>query len=310
MADTIQKKKTNAKRRAKRRAQKIVASLLVLVILGVAGYFLKDSITASKADPVSGNEVQFHFIDVGQGDAALIRTTAGDVLIDTGDNGTEDDLKAYLDKYRVDDLEYVIFTHPDSDHIGGGDVILQNYDVKRVIRPDYDADTQIYERLEGYIKDEKAEDIRAKVGETFMVGEVKFTVLAPLDSYAKDDRNNHSVVLRVDYGETSILYTGDAELKSENDMLDQYGSQAGGMLDCDILKVGHHGSDTSSGKNFIRAVTPDHAIISCGENNKHGHPDQVIVDRYEDLKVPILRTDKLGSIVFRSYGEEPEQMAA
>ncbi len=311
MAQNLKKKKANAKRRAKRRAKKIIWSLVILVILGAAGFFLKDYILPAgpTVEPVSGEEVQFHFIDVGQGDAALIRTAAGDVLIDAGDNAAEDDLKAYLDKCGVDDLEYVIFTHPDSDHIAGGDVVLENYEVKRVIRPDYDYDSKTYEKLDTLIREEKAEDIRAEVGEIFKVGEVKFTVLAPIgEKYSGN--NNYSVVVRVDYGETSILYTGDAETKSEDEMLDQYGSRDGGMLDCDILKVGHHGSETSSGVQFIDAVSPAFAIISCGENNKHGHPDSVIVDRLEDAKANILRTDREGSIVFTSDGGEPERMAA
>ncbi len=303
---------SKAKRRAKRRAKAIVWSLITLIILGVAGFLFKDYLlppTAPAVEPVSGIEVQFHFIDVGQGDAALIRTAAGDVLIDAGDNATEDDLKAYLDQHGVDDLEYIIFTHPDSDHIAGGDVVLENYEVKRVIRPHHDSDTKTYEKLDTLIKEEKAEDIRAEVGSTFQVGEVKFTVLAPIgEKYSGN--NNHSVVVRVDYGETSILYTGDAEVKSEDDMLNQYGSKAGGMLDCDIIKVGHHGSETSSGVAFIDAVSPEYAIISCGENNKHGHPDGVIVDRYEKEGSKILRTDKEGSIVFTSNGGEPERLAA
>ncbi len=312
MAQNLKKKKANAKRRAKRRVKKLIVSLVVILILGGVGYFFRDTLfppTGPTVEPVSGDEVQFHFIDVGQGDSALIRTAAGDVLIDAGDNATEDDLKAYLDKWGVDDLEYVVFTHPDSDHIAGGDVVLENYDVKRVIRPTHDSDTKTYEKLDDLIKAEGAEDIRAELDTTFKVGEVKFTILAPTDGKFSDN-NNNSVVLRLDYGETSILYTGDAEVKSEEDMLDRYGSRAGGMLDCDIIKVGHHGSETSSDVDFIDAVSPTFAIISCGENNKHGHPDGVIVDRYEDAKSQILRTDKEGSIVFTSDGGEPERLAA
>ncbi len=306
------RKITNAKRRARRRAKKLVWTLVVLVILGIAGFFLKDQLlppSGPTVEPVSGDEVQFHFIDVGQGDSALIRTAAGDILIDAGDNGTEDELKAYLDQHGVDDLEYVIFTHPDSDHIGGGDVVLENYDIKRVIRPDYDTDTKTYQKLDELIKAEGSEDIRAEVGKEYRVGEVKMTILAPIgEKYSGN--NNYSVVVRVDYGETSVLFTGDAEVKSEGEMLDRFGDRAGGMLDCDILKVGHHGSETSSREEFIDAVTPAFAIISCGENNKHGHPDGIVVDRYEDRNIPILRTDEEGSIVFTSDGGEPERLAA
>ncbi len=263
--------------------------------------------TATISAPVSGNEVQFHFIDVGQGDAALIRTAAGDVLIDAGPGSSEDELKAYLDNCGVDDLAYAVFTHPDEDHIGGADVVLENYDVERVIRSDCDADTKVFEKMMTLIEAEGAEQIIAEPGYAFSVGEVKFTVLAPIgEKYSS--RNDYSVVLRVEYGETSVLFTGDAEEKSEGEMLDRY--RLTGELDCDILKVGHHGSDSSSSQDFVAAVTPDHAVISCGEGNKYGHPIPSILNRYTSQNIPVIRTDLEGDIVFTSTGGEPERLAA
>ncbi len=292
-------------RRQKRRLRKLIWSLVVILLLGVAAFFAKDLIK-NPAEPVSGDEVQFHFIDVGQGDAALIRTAEYDVLIDAGPGSNEDDLKAYLDRHGVDDLEYAVFTHNDEDHIGGADVVLESYNVKRVIRPDYEATTKTYERMISLIDAEGAEKITAEPGYEFRVGEVKFTVLAPIDSIK--DANDASVVLRVDYGETSVLFTGDAEEPSEEEMLARY--RLTGELDCDLLKVGHHGSVSSSSQPFLDAVTPDFAVISCGKDNKHGHPDREIVTRLEAIKTPIYRTDLEGSIVFTSTGDEPQKRAA
>lgn len=310
MKDELQRRKRNAKRRYKRRVKRLLWTLVILVIVGAAAFFTKDYFTEKPTvRPVSGDEVQFHFIDVGQGDAALIRTAEGDVLIDAGDNYAEEDLKAYLDRCGVDDLAYVVFTHPDADHIGGADAVLENYDVERVVRTDREADSKVYRTMVSLIEAEGAEDIRANVGDTFSVGEVTFTVLAPISSNYKS-ANDSSVVLRVDYGETSILFTGDAETASEGDMLKRYGGSVGGMLDCDILKAGHHGSNSSSGTSFLQAVTPDVAVISCGEGNKYGHPHREVVTRYEDMGISILRTDKEGSIVFTSNGGEPERLAA
>ncbi len=312
MKDELKKKKTNAKRRALRRVKKLIWTLVILLVVGVAGFFCKqyfDQPPEAEITPVSGKEVQIHFIDVGQGDAALIRTTSGDILIDAGDNSAEDALKAYLDKYRVDDLAYVVFTHPDADHIGGADVVLENYDVERVIRPDVEVNTKVNTTMVDLIKAEGCEDIHPDVGDTFTVGEVKFTVLAPKgDKYSS--RNDYSVVLRMDYGETSILFTGDAEAASEQEMLEKFGNKEGGLLDCDIIKVGHHGSDSSSGEDFIDAVTPELAIISCGMGNKYNHPDGEIVDRYGRRDVTVRRTDLEGSIVFSTNGEEIETLAA
>ncbi len=256
-------------------------------------------------------EVQFHFIDIGQGDAALIRTPAGDVLIDAGDNTAEALLMAYLNRYDVDRLAYVVFTHPDADHIGGADVVLKNCDVERIIRPDLAADTKTYRDMITLIQAEDCEEIFPSVGYTFSLGDVLFTVLAPIGkAYSSGGRNNYSVVIRVDYGDTSVLFTGDAESESENEMLKKYGKQADGILDCDILKVGHHGSKSSSGLGFLRAVTPDFAVISCGRNNAYNHPATEVVNRYASMNIPLYRTDLLGSIVFISDGGEPQPLAA
>ena len=310
MKDELKRRKNNAKRRHKRRVKKLVWTLVILAVAGLAAFLVNNYFTEKNTvTPVSGDEVQFHFIDVGQGDAALIRTPEGDILIDAGDNYAEEDLKAYLDRYGVDDLAYVIFTHPDADHIGGADVVLENYEVKRVIRTNREVDSKVYRTMVSLIEAEGAEDILADVGAEFMLGEVKMTVLAPLDPNYKST-NDSSVVVRVDYGETSVLFTGDAETSSEKDMVNRYGQGADGLLDCDILKAGHHGSSSSSSKKFLQAVTPDFAIISCGDGNKYGHPHREIVLRYEDMDIAILRTDKKGSIVFTSHGGEPERLAS
>ncbi len=294
-------------KRQKRKLAKWIWSLVILLIAGIGVYAFRDQIFPPPAEPVSGNEVQFHFIDVGQGDAALIRTAAGDVLIDAGPGASEDALIAYLDGQGVDDLAYAVFTHPDEDHIGGADVVLEKYDVERVIRPDHDVETKVFERMVTLIEAEGAEQIFPDPGYTFRVGEVNFTVLAPIgEKYSS--RNDYSVVLRVDYGETSVLFTGDAEKTSEGEMLDRF--RLTGQLDCDLLKVGHHGSDSSSSQAFLDAVTPDFAVISCGEGNKYGHPLPEILNRYADMDVPVYRTDLEGSIVFTSDGGEPERLAA
>ncbi len=246
-------------------------------------------------------EVQLHFIDVGQGDAILVRTPKGDVLVDTGGHTSADNLKAYLDEHNVRDLEYVIFTHPDLDHIAGGGEVLNHYHVKRVIRPRHDSSTKTYAALSDLIKNIKVEDIRADAESEFNIGEVKFTILAPLEENVSTN-NDASVVLRVGYGNTSALLTGDAQMKAEHEMVSKYGSTKGGMLDCDLLKVAHHGSGTSSSEAFINAVRPEYAVISCGTNNKYGHPDEETIRRLKDARANVFRTDNDGSIVFVTNG--------
>lgn len=292
-----------AKRRKKSHGKGIAAAVVVLIAVIVGLFFGKDAIFGGNtSDPVSGGEVQFHFIDVGQGDAALIRTEKGDILIDAGTNSSEDELKAYLDHLGVTDIEYAVFTHPHEDHIGGADMVLDTYNVKNVVLPDATSTSKTFERMMDAIEAEKCEVIEATPEKTFTVGELTCTILAPI-STSYTETNNYSVVIRADYGETSVLFTGDAETHSEEEMLERYRFK--GLLDCDLLKVGHHGSDTSSGQAFLDAVTPVYAVISCGEGNSYGHPIQAILARYEAMKAEIYRTDLEGSIVFTSTGGEP-----
>ena len=297
-----------AKRRKKSKAKGVAAAVVVLIAVIAGLFFGKDAIlgglTDKPSDPVSGGEVQFHFIDVGQGDAALIRTEKGDILIDAGTNSSEDELKAYLDSLGVTDIEYAVFTHPHEDHIGGADMVLNTYNVKNVVLPDATSTSKTFERMMDAIEAEKCEVIMAAPDKTFKVGELTCTILAPI-STSYTETNDYSVVIRADYGETSVLFTGDAETHSEEEMLERYRFK--GLLDCDILKAGHHGSDTSSSQAFLDAVTPVYAVISVGEGNTYGHPIQAILARYEAMKAEILRTDKEGDIVFTSTGGEPER---
>ena len=295
-----------ARRRKKSKAKGIATAVVVLIAVIVGLFFGKDAIlgglTDKPSDPVSGGEVQFHFIDVGQGDAALIRTEKGDILIDAGTNSSEDELKAYLDSLGVTDIEYAVFTHPHEDHIGGADMVLNTYNVKNVVLPDATSTSKTFERMMDAIEAEKCGVIEATPDKTFKVGELTCTILAPI-STSYTETNDYSVVIRADYGETSVLFTGDAETHSEAEMLERYRFK--GLLDCDILKAGHHGSDTSSSQAFLDAVTPIYAVISVGEGNTYGHPIQAILARYEAMKAEILRTDKEGDIVFTSTGGEP-----
>ena len=292
-----------AKRRKKSKAKGIATAVVVLIAVIAGLFFGKDAIFGGNtSDPVSGGEVQFHFIDVGQGDAALIRTEKGDILIDAGTNSSEDELKAYLDRLGVTDIEYAVFTHPHEDHIGGADMILNTYNVKNVILPDATSTSKTFERMMDAIEAERCGVIEATPDKTFKVGELTCTILAPI-STSYTETNDYSVVIRADYGETSVLFTGDAETHSESEMLERYRFK--GLLDCDLLKVGHHGSDTSSSQAFLDAVSPVHAVISVGEGNTYDHPKQEILSRYEAMRITIHRTDKEGSVVFATTGGEP-----
>lgn len=298
------------RKRKKSAARPIWVTVIILLISVLAFLFgqgyLDGEESQETAPPVvsgGGDTVEFHFIDVGQGDAALIRTSAGDVLIDASTNAAEEDLKAYLDALGVTTIEYAIFTHPHEDHIGGADMVINTYNVKRVLIPEKEHTSKTYQYMMNAIERRDCDLIFSTPGHAFTVGEVTFTVLAPIGSSYKE-LNDWSIVLRAEYGDTSVMFTGDAETLSEGEMLDRYPVKD---LDCDLLKVGHHGSTTSTSKAFLEAVSPDYAVISVGEGNSYGHPHAQILTRLESCNVRVWRTDLEGSIVFVSDGGEPQK---
>lgn len=282
-----------------------ITCVIILLAMAVAAvqYCVPDGwqgLFGQSAPAVVDGEAVFHFIDVGQGDAVLICTADGNVLIDAGTGKSEKDLKAYLDAQGIKTIDYAVFTHPHEDHIGGADMIMQNYKVKNVILPDKTHTSATYNKMMDAIDESGAKVIIAKPDATYSVGELKMTVLAPLKS-SYSELNNYSVVVRVDFGGASAMLTGDAEDLSEEEMISRYGYT--GKLNCDLLKVGHHGSDSSSTQAFLDKVSPSVAVISCGEGNDYGHPHRLILDRLNKSNIPYYRTDLEGSIVFSTDGE-------
>jgi len=198
-----------AKKSSKRKYRKIKKTVTAIIVIAVAIlgiWFGKDAfVKAPTVEPVSGGEVQFHFIDVGQGDAALIRTEHGDILIDASTGKAEDELKAYLDSLGVKEIEYAVFTHPHEDHIGGADMVLENYLIKRVVLPDVSHTSKNYQTMMDFIEAEGCEVIKAEPDKTFKVGELLCTILAPVAT-GYTELNDYSVVLRVDYGHLRHLH--------------------------------------------------------------------------------------------------------
>jgi competence protein ComEC len=246
-----------------------------------------------------------HYIDVGQGDAQLIVTPDNKaMLIDAGPNSAQDRLIAYLDAQDINELEYAVFTHPHEDHIGGADEVMKKTEVKNVILPDAGHDSETYFRMLEAVDASGSAVTFAVPGEAFTLGGASFVILAPVsDGHAS--LNNYSVVLRLDYGETSFLFTGDAEEESESEMLSMFGMSE---FVCDVYKAGHHGSSTSNTRRFLEACSPSYAVISCGEGNDYGHPHYEITEMFADMGVVTYRTDTDGTVVFKSDGEEVKKI--
>ncbi|SMF88114.1 DNA internalization-related competence protein ComEC/Rec2 [Paenibacillus uliginis N3/975] len=242
--------------------------------------------------------LRVYYLDVGQGDSTLIQTPKGQhILIDGGDNHKGDEVVDYLKQLGVKSLDAIIATHPDADHIGGLDTVIDAIPVKSVYAPRVSHTTNTYKDFLLAVKNSGLKIKTAKVGLTLPLDGITAEFVAPVAEYGKD-LNAWSAVLRVQYGNTSFLFTGDAEARSEKDML-----KSPKLLKVDVLKVGHHGSDTSTSQDFLNAVRPTYAVISAGKDNKYGHPKSAIINRLKRAKVTVYRTDTQGTITAVSDGK-------
>ena len=265
----------------KRRSPQRLLSLTLLLL------FLTGIFTIAQAD------IEVHFLDVGQGDATLIICDGEAMLIDGGGSSSGQFIYAYL-KEHVDELVYMISTHPHADHVGGLAAALNAVPVGVIFSPVDSWNTKVFENVVKYAEMQGAPIVCPNEGDVFTLGGAEVTVLHCWPEAW--ETNDMSIVLRVDYGDISFLFTGDAEYMSEYMMID-----SGWELKADVLKVGHHGSDTSSTQEFIDAVQPDYSVISCGKNNSYGHPAEEVLERLKGSIV--LRTDELGTIIMLSDGE-------
>lgn len=247
-------------------------------------------------DPKGG--FQIHFIDVGQADAALIICDGKTMLIDGGNKADSSLIYTYLKKYGVSYLDYMIATHPHEDHIGGLLGALSAADVGVVMSPVAQFDSSIFDTFVEKVREKGKTLTISKAGDTFMLGGATVTVVGPLRTNYEDP-NDLSIVLRIVYGETSFLLTGDMESVAEYDLLD-----SGATLKSTLLKVGHHGSKYSTAYRFLREVAPAYGVISVGKDNSYGLPTEDVLSRLRDADVILYRTDESGDIICRSDGKK------
>ncbi len=247
--------------------------------------------------PEAIEELEIHFLDVGQGDCTLLLCGGEAMLIDAGDNNQGTRIQNYLLKQNVETLKYVVCTHPDEDHIGGMDVILYKFDCENVLMTEEEKDTNTYRDVVDTMKNRGYERTLPAVGQQYSLGDACFTILAPSD--ISDDSNNNSIALLLTHGSNRILFTGDAEEEEEAEMTD-----SGLLMDVDVYKAGHHGSRSSSSGELLEVITPEYAVISCGEGNSYGHPHAETMNAFRALGIQVFRTDEQGSIILSSDGSE------
>ena len=276
---------------------------IIAIILSFFSLFLLGCETQNESIEQTAGEMTVHYIDVGQGDSILIQVNNKNLLIDAGPGKSKDMLLNYLDSLNLKKIDYVIATHPHEDHIGNLDDVINKYEIGAFYSPKVTHTTKAYENM---IKALKKKDLKINVikegTNSIDLGEgTKVSVFSPIKAEYKkgsqQDFNNYSPVMKIEFGKTSFLFTGDAEAEVEKEIL-----KKGYDVSADVLKFGHHGSSTSTSEAFLKAVNPSIGVIQLAEDNTYGHPHKETLDLIKKYKLTVYRNDKDGDIVLSSDG--------
>lgn len=244
----------------------------------------------NKEENSTGEEAEIHFINTGNSDSILVIQGTKAALIDAGDNDDEQRVVSYLKKHGVTELEYVFATHPHADHIGGLDAVVDSIPVKNLFVSNGDADTKTYSDFINAMANKGVHPSVPRLDSEFKLGTATFKVISVANA---NDLNNDSIVLEFVNGKDKALFMGDAEKEIESNL---------NPGDVDLIKIGHHGSHSSSSQDFLKRVTPEYAVITCGKDNKYGHPHKETMDTLKDMNIEVHRSDECGDIVFKSTG--------
>lgn len=242
------------------------------------------------------SSLEVHYIDVGQADAALVLCDGHAMLIDGGNSADSSLIYAYLKQRNITFLDYIVCTHAHEDHVGGLAGALNYASVGTAFASVAEYDTKAFQSFTKYLSNSGVSVTIPNHGDTFDLGAAKCQIVGPV--YPTDEPNNTSIVIKITFGETSFLFTGDAETEEERSIIDQ-----GYDISCTVLKVGHHGSDTSTSYLWLREASPDYAVISVGSDNSYGHPTEATLSKLRDADVKTFRTDMQGHIVCTSDGK-------
>ena len=252
----------------------------------------------TETTPSDGQDAAFqmHFIDVGQALSVLVECDGQFMLYDGGNVDDSSLVVSYLQKQGVQQLQYVFCSHAHEDHVGGLAAVMAKFPAQHAYSPVTESSTKCFNDFVKYTQQQGLQLEVPSVGTVWPLGSATVTLLGPVTQYS--ETNNTSLVLRIDYGNTSFLLTGDMEKTAETDLVN-----SGANLKADVLQVGHHGSSTSTGYLFLNAVLPEMGVISCGTGNKYGHPHEETLSILRDAKVDVYRTDLQGTITIGSDGQ-------
>lgn len=281
--------------------KKKILKLILFIIFLILCYIYETNIGFENKEvqkPIEINEeigeLTLTMIDVGQADSFLLQQGNQVALIDCGTRSTGKDVVKYLKEHEISKIDYLFGTHPHDDHMGGMYDVITNFDIEKVIIPEVEkgkVTSNWYLKLMNELSKEHYRVEYAKVGQTYYLGKATINVIGPI-SEEPSNVNNYSTVLKVSFGEMDVIMTGDAETSVEKEIL-----QTDANLDAEILKMGHHGSDTSSSKEFLDAISPDYALISVGTGNKFKHPCLSTMNNLKDRNIKVYRTDESGTVI-------------
>lgn len=280
----------------------IIVKLLILIVVLLttlsacsADFFLENYSDNTAVSSEGNSDVSVHFLDIGQGDSIFVELPNGEcMLIDAGVANKGEFIESYISESGYNKIDYLVATHPHADHIGSMAYIVRNMDIGQVYMPNVSTTTKTYEKLLEAIQQKGLKIKSAKAGMNIVEeSDLRVDILAPV-KIDEDELNNCSIIIKITYGYDSYLFIGDAE-KEE---LDTVSSD----MSADVLKVGHHGSRTSTTEKFLEQVNPKYAVISCGADNDYGHPHKETIDLLKMLDVEYYRTDIEGTITITSDG--------
>ncbi|MDO5422669.1 MAG: MBL fold metallo-hydrolase [Eubacteriales bacterium] len=278
---------------------------LVLIAAGVYLYCQKEQIDPAElleAQPLEDDgNLRIYFLDVGQGSAALAKVNGKYMLIDGGGPDTAKNMVSYLEEMGVEDLDYILICDYEEAHLAGVVEVLKNYTVSHVLSPDCTKDTEIYQEYQRIVEENEVEVLHPNLGEIYAFGNTFFTIVGPV-FYGHEDGRNDSLCIRLDYGDTDFLFCGDTEEVGETEMAGESLENMDIDLQADVYVVNNHGGGTSSTDAFLNCVRPEYAVLSCGVGNEMGYPAKEAMERLEERKVKLFRTDMQGTVEAISDG--------
>lgn len=270
------------------------------IILTISAIIISISFLTQNNNVNYENKMIIHYIDVGQGDCILIQVNNKNLLIDSGPSSNRKDLLNYLEKLDIKKFDYIIATHPHEDHIGNMDTIIKRYDIGSFYSPKVITSSTTFENMISALVDKnlKINVLKKGVKGIDLGKNTEIEVFSPLENISSDNLNDYSPIIKITFFNNSFLFTGDAEISTEDTVLSENNN-----LNCDILKVGHHGSSTSTSTDFLISTNPSVAIISVGKNNSYGHPTSETLSLLNSYNIRTIRTDINGTVIAISDGK-------